>query len=319
VKDGAIPEGGRKVRCAACGHSWHQDPEGAGAVEPDSADGVAEQASYAADETRAPEAAPRPYANEPSPPSFEEEPGQPEAAGYEPEAVQAGGHEPLEPQPVDDGRDESEASDYPPPEPESTGYETVEPAASDDDLVEPPSAVPVPPPGEERWPQVQVTDDQWDLQKELPDREEIEAVESETGSDRKRNWLMAAIIVIVLVVAIVAGLWFLAPDSIRQQIGIAGAPTPLQIAPGTPERQKLASGNELVMVSGRVINPSGKVQPVPPIQAELRDKAGKLLYSWTITPPARSLQPGASATFNSAQMDVPASGLDSTVTLSLKG
>src|SRR5215213_5806525 len=29
VKDGAIPPGGRQVRCASCKHSWHQDPEGA--------------------------------------------------------------------------------------------------------------------------------------------------------------------------------------------------------------------------------------------------------------------------------------------------
>src|SRR5688572_2689746 len=27
VKDGAIPPQGRQVRCAACKHSWHQDPE----------------------------------------------------------------------------------------------------------------------------------------------------------------------------------------------------------------------------------------------------------------------------------------------------
>ena len=27
VKDGAIPPEGRHVRCAACKHSWHQDPE----------------------------------------------------------------------------------------------------------------------------------------------------------------------------------------------------------------------------------------------------------------------------------------------------
>ena len=27
VKDGAIPAQGRKVRCASCGQSWHQDPE----------------------------------------------------------------------------------------------------------------------------------------------------------------------------------------------------------------------------------------------------------------------------------------------------
>jgi predicted Zn finger-like uncharacterized protein len=27
VKDGAIPPEGRQVRCAACKHSWHQEPE----------------------------------------------------------------------------------------------------------------------------------------------------------------------------------------------------------------------------------------------------------------------------------------------------
>jgi hypothetical protein len=115
-------------------------------------------------------------------------------------------------------------------------------------------------------------------------------------------------------------LWLVAPDSLRQTVGIAGAgATPLQIAPGTPERQKLASGHELVVVSGRVINPSAKPQQVPPIEAQLRDKSGKLVYSWTIAPPARTLPPGGTASFNSAEMDVPPSGLDSTVTLSLKG
>ena len=27
VKDGAIPPGGRQVRCASCKHSWHQEPD----------------------------------------------------------------------------------------------------------------------------------------------------------------------------------------------------------------------------------------------------------------------------------------------------
>jgi hypothetical protein len=131
---------------------------------------------------------------------------------------------------------------------------------------------------------------------------------------------MAILLAIVLVVIIVAGLWVVAPDSLRRYVGVASAQaTPLQIAPGRPERQKLASGNELVVVSGRVINPSSKSQSVPPIQAQLRDKSGRLVYSWTIAPPARTLPPGGAATFNSAEMDVPASGLDSTVTLTLRG
>ena len=33
VKDGAIPPGGRQVRCASCKHSWHQDPEEADPTE----------------------------------------------------------------------------------------------------------------------------------------------------------------------------------------------------------------------------------------------------------------------------------------------
>jgi predicted Zn finger-like uncharacterized protein len=289
VKDGAIPEGGRKVRCAACGHSWHQEPEtGDFAIEDPAEMGEAE-----ARPDREPE--PSDFADPIAPiPAPAPEPGDPAAAAT--------------------GFDEM------PGEPEPVGYEPVEAIPPGAELVEGPTSVPVPPPGDEPWPEPRSDEQQWDPEKEILDAEEILAAETETPRDRKRNWLMAALIGIVVVIAIVAALWFLAPDSLRQRIGFAGAgPSPLQIAAGTPERQKLVSGNELVMVSGRVINPSSKPQPVPPIQAELRDKGGKLLYSWTITPPARTLQPGASATFNSAQMDVPASGLDSTVTLSLKG
>ncbi len=270
VKDGAIPEGGRKVRCASCAHSWHQMPEG-------EAQAVDEEA----------------VVSEPHPMPEQAEPESPADQWDEPAAE---------------------------PEPEPAGYEIADPVEPEPELVEPPAAVPVPPPEDEAWPEPAIEEQSWDPEKEIPDREEIAAAESESEPERKRNWLLAAIIVIVLVGAIVAALWFLAPNSVRQRIGLAGAsPTPLQIAPGTPERQKLASGNELVVVSGRVINPSAKVQSVPAIEAQLRDKSGKLLYSWTIAPPTRSLPPGGTATFNSAEMDVPPSGLDSTVTLSLKG
>lgn len=284
VKDGAIPEGGRKVRCAACGHSWHQEAEGGA---------VSEQEPYAAPQAEE-ELEPTDFGDSPTPlPEPAPDTGDPVAA--------ATGYEMLE-------------------GPEPVGYTAVEPIAPREDLAEGPTPVPVPPPGDESWPAPRSDEQDWDPEKEIPDADEIHAAETETPRDRKRNWRMAAVIVILVVLAIVAALWFLAPDSIRQRIGFASAsPSPLQIAPGTPERQKLASGNELVMVSGRVINPSGKAQPVPPIQAELRDKGGRLLYSWTIAPPARTLAPGAAATFNSAEVNVPPSGLDSTVTLTLKG
>src|SRR4029079_12333386 len=54
VKDGAIPAQGRQVRCAACKHSWHQDPgdmpaeEEAPAYEPETAEAAPghEEAAY---------------------------------------------------------------------------------------------------------------------------------------------------------------------------------------------------------------------------------------------------------------------------------
>ena len=68
----------------------------------------------------------------------------------------------------------------------------------------------------------------------------------------------------------------------------------------------------------RRINPSSKPQSVPPIEAQLRDSSGRVVYSWTIAPPARVLSPGESRSFNSAEMGVPPSGISSTVTLTLK-
>ena len=68
-------------------------------------------------------------------------------------------------------------------------------------------------------------------------------------------------------------------------------------------------------MTGRVINPTGKEQDVPPLQAQLRNKTGKVVYSWTIAPPARSLAAGASASFNSAEVNVPPGGDELTISL----
>jgi hypothetical protein len=80
------------------------------------------------------------------------------------------------------------------------------------------------------------------------------------------------------------------------------------------DRQRLESGNELLTVTGRVINPTAKEQDVPPLQAQLRSRSGKVVYSWTIAPPTRSLPAGGSASFNSAEI-IKAGGDELTITL----
>ena len=72
-----------------------------------------------------------------------------------------------------------------------------------------------------------------------------------------------------------------------------------------PDRRETASGNELLAVTGRIVNPTDIPQTVRDIRAELRDTQGRTVYSWTITRPVPMLAPGASAEFDSAAVDIP--------------
>lgn len=91
----------------------------------------------------------------------------------------------------------------------------------------------------------------------------------------------------------------------------AAAQGPLQLEyTRTPERTVLQSGNELLRVYGRVINVSGEAQRVPQIKAELRDATGRIVHSFFISAPVSELQAKESATFDSAETDVPRSARD---------
>ena len=77
----------------------------------------------------------------------------------------------------------------------------------------------------------------------------------------------------------------------------------------TGDYQRLASGNNLFTVSGRIVNSTDSRQPVPPIRAELLDESKqRVIHSWTISPPTNSLDINKSASFNSAEVDVPEGG-----------
>ncbi|HEU4704327.1 MAG TPA: zinc-ribbon domain-containing protein [Sphingomicrobium sp.] len=284
VKDGAIPPQGRQVRCASCKHSWHQDPEPA-----DEADAPAEEETIAEaariDPSSGPEAEERAYqeaalaAAEPAVDTALDEAAPDEAAFGE----------------VDEYGQNAVSGEAA----EAAGYAPVDPVAPPaDGLVEAIPAAPAPLPEEP-------VDD--DFQ---PFRYEPEE------APRRRSPLLTLLLIALVIAALAAAFWFLAPAEWKQRVGIAGAgETPLQLMMTHSDRQKLASGNELLAVSGRVINPTDESQDVPPIRAQLRSATGELVYSWTIAPPARTLPPGASATFNSAEVNVPAGGDELTITL----
>lgn len=129
------------------------------------------------------------------------------------------------------------------------------------------------------------------------------------------RWLWPiALLLVAIAVAVAASL--LAPRAWRERVGLVAAEeSPLLLQVRRSDRQQLASGNELFAVSGRVINPTDRRQPVPPLSAELRDASGRTIYRWTITPPALELPPRTSASFNSAEVNVPQGADQLTVTL----
>lgn len=267
VKDGAVPPGGRQVRCAACKHRWHQDPE-AGAAEDELLDSEA-----AATDADAPEAS-------------------------------SGGDE-AEPGAADARPDSGEDNPQPPP-----GYAAVDPIAPPEEPSDPAGSAADP---------VDPGDSDEGRQGEWRPRGEDDEFSPFVSfpEERDRSSPLRKLLILLLVLALLAlAFWFLAPAEWKARVGLAeSSQTPLQLMMTHSDRQQLASGNELLAVSGRVINPTGESQPVPPIQAQLHSSSGQLVYSWTIAPPARTLAPGQSATFNSAEVNVPAGGDELTISL----
>jgi predicted Zn finger-like uncharacterized protein len=123
-----------------------------------------------------------------------------------------------------------------------------------------------------------------------------------------RMWTIVAIVAAVLMLAATAAVYSFGLPELGVDIALPGrGATPLKLE-FEAENRTLASGNALLTVTGRITNPTQSVQRVPQLRAEVRDAAGKAVYSWSISPPVSELQPGQSATFNSAETDVPANG-----------
>jgi predicted Zn finger-like uncharacterized protein len=279
VKDGAIPPGGRQVRCASCKHSWHQDSE----------------TSEAAIEEAAPPPAEQPI--EPEPVAEGEDESLAEATLIEPRS----GPE-LEERAFEETVIQGEAE----PEREPVDHAHSAPAGATY------AGMPMGAQPAEDWrepPEGEAQDDEFSP---FPAADEV--------APRRRSPIFTLLLIIVVVAALAAAFWFLAPPEWKAQLGlgVAGA-SPLALVTTHMDRQRLESGNDLLTVTGRVINPTGKQQDVPPLQAQLKDRAGKVVYRWTIQPPAPSLAPGASASFNSAEISVPPGGEELTISLGSSG
>jgi predicted Zn finger-like uncharacterized protein len=143
-----------------------------------------------------------------------------------------------------------------------------------------------------------------------PEAEDYDAFAHQPPFRPRRNparlWTMLAVAAAIIMLAATAALYVFGLPGGGRGFALTGQAegTPLRID-GKGSRQEMASGNALLTVSGRIWNPTGVVQRVPPIRAELRDGSGRTVYAWSISPPVSELQPNQSAAINAAEVDVP--------------
>jgi predicted Zn finger-like uncharacterized protein len=287
VKDDAIPPEGRQVRCAACKHSWHQDPLPHAVIE----DAPAAEHEPLAEPESAAEAAPAEDVQAPA-----EEEGVAESTMIEPRSGPEAEERAYEEAVIEGGTDLPAAETAPvQAQPAETEPETAQARPATEDWNEPPHA-----------------EAAQDMFTPFAASDEVEP--------RRRRPLVAILIVALIIIVAAAAFWFYAPPELKARLGLSAAgATPLQLVKTNMVLQQLESGNQLLTISGRVINPTNKEQEVPPLQARLNNAQGKMIYSWTIAPPVRSLPAGGSTSFNSAEVNVPPGGQTIKIVLAPSG
>ena len=132
---------------------------------------------------------------------------------------------------------------------------------------------------------------------------------------RRRNplklWTWAAAIFALLAIGTIAAVsyWGL-PDWVpvsRPTFAMGQPDLQLDFPVDQQERRQLPNGTEYFSASGTITNIGGEAQDVPTILIVLRDARDRIVYSWEVQPPQRTLAPGESVNVNEAVTDVPRS------------
>jgi hypothetical protein len=139
--------------------------------------------------------------------------------------------------------------------------------------------------------------------------------EHEPPFRRRRNplrlWTYAAVLFALVVAGLIVAVsyWGL-PDWVpvnRPTFAAGQADLQLDFPADQQERRQLPDGTEYFGASGTITNIGSTTRRVPPILIVLRDGHDRIVYSWEVYPPKRSLAPGESMTVNQAVTDVPRS------------
>ncbi len=142
-----------------------------------------------------------------------------------------------------------------------------------------------------------------------PETTDIYAHDFRPRRNRARWWTIAAIVAGLLMTSAAVAIQYFGLPGFGDRLGIpVQSADSLRIVEENAQTRQLERGNDVLEVSGAIINQTDEVQRVPQIRAELKDAQGRVIYSWSIAPPVRDLQPRGRVAFNSANVGVPPGG-----------
>lgn len=125
-----------------------------------------------------------------------------------------------------------------------------------------------------------------------------------------RLWTWAAIIFALLIGAAGGALSYFGPPQWAVRAGLladAEEPSLLFSLTKPAEWRTLPNGSEYFAFSARIHNGGANVEPVPPVEVQLRDRQGRLVFSWITRADKQELKPGEEASLNESRVDIPKS------------
>ena len=126
-----------------------------------------------------------------------------------------------------------------------------------------------------------------------------------------KMWSWAAgIFAVVAAGLILAVSFFGLPDWVpvsRPTFAAAQPDLQLDFPPERQQRRQLPNGKEFFAASGSITNIGTAARRMPTILIVLRDARDRIVFSWEVPPPQRSIAPGESVVIDEAVTDIPRS------------
>ncbi|RXR27522.1 MJ0042-type zinc finger domain-containing protein [Sphingobium fluviale] len=123
-------------------------------------------------------------------------------------------------------------------------------------------------------------------------------------------WTWAAILFALSIAAAAGALSYFGPPQWAVRAGLLAdndEPVLLFSLTKPAEWRTLSNGAEYFAFSARILNSGANVEPVPPVEVQLRDRQGRLVFSWTTRADKAELKPGEEANLNESRLDIPKS------------